>query len=105
VMGHMLRIPSGGARGSWSTLQRWKGIEGPFAAPSLRSAPRLAVRASARPRQRKSKRAVTRDVLNRLIVTCATDRLADAATSRSSSWRSRRAGPGAAKWRGCASSN
>jgi hypothetical protein len=27
----------------WSTLHRWKGIEGPFAAPSLRSALRLAV--------------------------------------------------------------
>jgi integrase len=62
---------------SWSTLHRWKGIDGPFAAPSLRSALRLAVRASLRPRERKSKRAVTRDVLDRLIATCATDRLAD----------------------------
>jgi integrase len=62
---------------SWSTLHRWKGIEGPFAAPSLRAALRLAVRASPRPRERKSKRAVTRDVLDRLIATCATDRLAD----------------------------
>jgi integrase len=62
---------------SWSTLHRWKGIEGPFAAPSLRSALRSAVRASPRPRQRKSKRAVTRDVLDRLIATCASDRLAD----------------------------
>ena len=62
---------------SWSTLHRWKGMEGPFAAPSLRSALRLAVRASPRPRQRKSKRAVTRDVLDRLIATCASDRLAD----------------------------
>ena len=67
---------------SWSTLHRWKGIEGPFAAPSLRSALRLAVRASPRPRERKSKRAVTRDVLDRLIATCATDRLADTAGSR-----------------------
>jgi integrase len=62
---------------SWSTLHRWKGIEGPFAAPSLRSALCLAVRASPRTRPRKSKRAVTRDVLNRLFATCATDRLAD----------------------------
>ena len=62
---------------SWATLHRWKGIEGPFAAPSLRSAVRLAVRASPRPRTRKSKRAVTRDVLDRLIATCVTDRLAD----------------------------
>lgn len=62
---------------SWGTLHRWKGQEGPFAAPSLRSALRLAVRASGRPRQRKSKRAVTRDVLDRLVATCSSDRLAD----------------------------
>ena len=62
---------------SWGTLHRWKGIEGPFAAPSLRSAVRLAVRASPRPRRRKSKRAVTRDILDRLAKTCSTDRLAD----------------------------
>ena len=104
MMGHMLRIPSGGA-GELEHIAPLERDRGTVRRPSLRSALRLAVRAPARPRQRKSKRAVTRDVLNRLIVTCATDRLADAATSRSSSWRSRRAGPGAAKWRGCASSN
>jgi integrase len=47
-------------------------------APSLRSALHLAVRASSRPRERKSEPAVTRDVLDWLIATCATDRLADA---------------------------
>ena len=62
---------------SWATLHRWKGIEGPFGSPSLRAAVRLAVRASPRPRQRKSRRAVTRDVLDRLLATCASDRLAD----------------------------
>lgn len=62
---------------SWGTLHRWKGQEGPFASPSLRSALRLAVRASIRPRQHKSKRAVTRDVLDRLLATCRSDRLAD----------------------------
>lgn len=62
---------------SWGTLHRWKGIEGPFGSPALRSAVRLAVRASPRPRRRKSKRAVTRDVLNRLTATCSTDRLAN----------------------------
>jgi integrase len=35
------------------------------------------VRASTRPRRRKSKRAVTRDVLDRLLATCESDRLAD----------------------------
>src|ERR1700730_11469485 len=61
--------PSTGRRrlASWGTLHRWKGQEGPFRSPSLRSALRLAVRASTRPRQRKSKRAVTRDVLDRLL--------------------------------------
>jgi integrase len=62
---------------SWGTLHRWKGQEGPFASPSVRSALRLAVRASARPRRRKSKRAVTRDILDRLTATCSSDRLAD----------------------------
>jgi len=62
---------------NWGTLHRWKGQEGPFHAPSLRAAFRLAVRASSRPRQRKSKRAVTRDVLDRLLATCHSDRLVD----------------------------
>ncbi len=63
---------------SWATLHRWRGIEGPFASPALRSALRLAVRASGRPRARKSRRAVTRDILVRLAATCASDRLVDA---------------------------
>lgn len=62
---------------NWATLHRWKGIEGAFAAPSLRNAVRLAVRASARPRRRKSQRAVTRDILDRLLATCSSDRLSD----------------------------
>ncbi|PLU31700.1 tyrosine-type recombinase/integrase, partial [Sinorhizobium medicae] len=44
---------------------------------SLKSALRLAVRASARPRQRKSRKAVTGDVLAKLLETCASDRLVD----------------------------
>ena len=62
---------------SWSTLHRWRGLEGPFASPALRSALRLAVRASGRPRRRKSERAVTRDILDRLAATCRSDRLVD----------------------------
>ena len=62
---------------SWATLHRWKGLEGPFGSPALRSALQLAVRASARPRHRKSRRAVTRDILDRLVATCASDRLVD----------------------------
>lgn len=61
----------------WATLHRWKGLESPLGTPAIRTSMRLAVRASARPRRRKSKRSVTRDVLDLLIVTCQSDRLAD----------------------------
>ncbi|NTE63445.1 site-specific integrase [Agrobacterium fabrum] len=62
---------------SWSILTRWRGLTGSFSAPSLKSALRLAVRASNRPRQRKSKKAVTGDILAKLLTTCASDRLVD----------------------------
>ncbi len=62
---------------TWSILTRWRGLTGYFTAPSLKSALRLAARASARPRQRKSKKAVTGDVLAKLLATCAGDRLVD----------------------------
>jgi integrase len=62
---------------SWSILTRWRGLEGSFSDPSLKSALRLAVRAAARPRQRKSKKAVTGDVLAKLLAACAGDRLVD----------------------------
>jgi integrase len=61
----------------WGTLHRWRGFDGPFAAPTLRAALRLAVRASARPRGRKSQKAVTRDVLEQLLAVCDWDRLVD----------------------------
>lgn len=62
---------------SWSILTRWRGLAGAFSAPSLKSALRLAVRATGRPRQRKSKNAVTADVLAQLLSTCSGDRLVD----------------------------
>lgn len=62
---------------SWSTLTQWRGLTGKFNAPGLRSALKLAVRASARPRGRKSKRAVTADILSALLKACAGDRLVD----------------------------
>ncbi|MGO9391210.1 site-specific integrase [Rhodoblastus sp.] len=61
----------------WGTLHRWRGFDGPFAAPTVRAALRLAVRASARPRGRKSPKAVTRDVLDRLIAVSDWNRLTD----------------------------
>ncbi|MCF6110499.1 site-specific integrase [Mesorhizobium muleiense] len=62
---------------SWSTLTKWRGLRGKFNAPGLQSAIKLAVRASARPRGRKSKKAVTADILTALLKPCAGDRLVD----------------------------
>ncbi|MER8824704.1 tyrosine-type recombinase/integrase [Mesorhizobium sp. M0991] len=62
---------------SWSTLTRWRGLVGNFNAPGLQSAIRLAVRAGARPRNRKSKKPVTADILTALLKACAGDRLVD----------------------------
>ncbi|WP_353646141.1 site-specific integrase [Mesorhizobium sp. WSM2239] len=62
---------------SWSTLTKWRGLRGKFNAPGLQSAIKLAVRASARPRGRKSKKAVTADILSALLKACAGDRLVD----------------------------
>ncbi|WP_208153766.1 site-specific integrase (plasmid) [Sinorhizobium medicae] len=62
---------------SWSILTRWRGLTGAFGAPSLKSALRLAVKASNRPRQRKSKKAVTVDILTKLLQACAGDRPVD----------------------------
>jgi integrase len=63
---------------SWSTLTKWRGLRGAFNAPGLHSAIRLAVRASPRPRGRKSRKAVTADILAALLAACAGDRLVDA---------------------------
>lgn len=62
---------------SWSILTRWRGLTADFAAPSLKSALRLAVRAAARPRQKKSKKAITADVLAQLLAVCAGERRVD----------------------------
>ncbi|MGV1794289.1 tyrosine-type recombinase/integrase [Rhizobium sp. WW_1] len=62
---------------NWSTLTKWRGLEGAFASPALKSAIRLAVRAVPRTRKRKSAKAVTGDVLAKLLATCSTDSLRD----------------------------
>ncbi|MBX5273299.1 tyrosine-type recombinase/integrase [Rhizobium sp. NLR17b] len=62
---------------SWSTLTKWRGLDGAFASPALKSAIRLAVRAVPRTRRRKSKKAVTGDVLAKLLSTCSTGSLRD----------------------------
>ncbi|WP_310244421.1 site-specific integrase [Rhizobium rosettiformans] len=62
---------------TWSTLTKWRGLDGFFSSPALKSAIRLAVRATPRPRKRKSAKAVTGDILSRLIATCTTGSLRD----------------------------
>ncbi|MCZ4432030.1 site-specific integrase [Agrobacterium sp. SOY23] len=62
---------------SWSTLTKWRALSGAFASPALKSAIRLAVRAVPRQRRRKSAKAVTGDVLAKLLATCASDSLRD----------------------------
>ncbi|MBB2687746.1 UNVERIFIED_ORG: integrase [Rhizobium etli] len=62
---------------NWSTLTKWRGLDGAFASPALRSALRLAVRAVPRPRRRKSGKAVTGDILAKLLATCSGDSLRD----------------------------
>ncbi|POO49117.1 tyrosine-type recombinase/integrase [Agrobacterium rosae] len=62
---------------SWSTLTKWRGHQGVFSSPALKQAIRLAVRATPRPRKRKSAKAVTGDVLAKLLATCSTDSLRD----------------------------
>ena len=61
----------------WSSLHRWRGLEGPFSNPSIRNALRLAIRAADRPRARKSASAITRDILDRLLATCSRGRAVD----------------------------
>lgn len=62
---------------SWATLTGWRGLKGKFNAPGLKSALKLAVRASPRARKRKSAKAVTADVLGALLQACAGERLVD----------------------------
>ena len=61
----------------WSSLHRWRGLEGPFGNPAIRNALRLAIRAADRPRARKSASAITRDILDRLLATCGRGRAVD----------------------------
>ena len=62
---------------TWSTLTKWRGLPGAFASPALKSAIRLAVRATPRPTKRKSAKAVTGDVLAKLLATCSNGSLRD----------------------------
>src|SRR3546814_6649132 len=56
---------------SWATLHRIRGVDGPFGSASLREAVKRAAKAGERPRVRKSRRAITRTILEDLLDTCA----------------------------------
>ena len=62
---------------NWSTLHQWKGVEPPFDHPGIKKALRLAMKASGRAPQRKSRKPVTRDVLERLLATCSGSKAID----------------------------
>ena len=62
---------------SWSTLTQWRGQTGAFNAPSLRAALKLAVKASSKPKQRKSKTAVTGDIVQKLLASILSAELVD----------------------------
>jgi len=62
---------------SWSTLTKWRGNSGAFTSPALKSAIGLAVRATPQMRKRKSAKAVTADVLSKLLETCGGESLRD----------------------------
>jgi integrase len=62
---------------TWSTLTKWRGLTGVFSSPSLKSAIRLSVRATPRPRKRKSAKSVTGDVLAKMLATCSANSLRD----------------------------
>jgi integrase len=62
---------------SWGTLHGWRGLQGHLKDPAIKSALRLAMRASRRPRVRKSERAVTLDILDTLVATCPPTNLMD----------------------------
>ncbi|MBJ6719629.1 site-specific integrase [Bacillus sp. PR5] len=56
-------------------VDRWRGLEGAFSSPAVKSAIRLAVRALNRPRARKSANAITGDILGKLLATCSGEEL------------------------------
>lgn len=62
---------------NWSTLTKWRGLDGAFNSPALKSAIRLAVRAVPRQRRRKSAKAVTGDIMAKMLATCAGESVRD----------------------------
>jgi site-specific recombinase XerD len=55
---------------SWASLHRWRGLESSIAAPRVRTALKLAVKAANRRPKRKSERAIVRSVLDDALARC-----------------------------------
>lgn len=61
----------------WATLHHWRGLTGPFADPHVRTALKVAIRSHARPPRRKSPKALTTDIIERLLASCTSTRTMD----------------------------
>lgn len=61
----------------WATLHHWRGLTGPFTDPHVRTALKVAIRSHSRPPKRKSPKALTADIIEKLLGTCAGTRLTD----------------------------
>jgi len=92
---------------SWATWHRWRGIEGSFAFPALPCAPRCGWRFRRRfvPVTGRGGARLRATCWNRLLATCASDRLADTRDVAILMVALRRADGGAARRRGCVSSS
>lgn len=61
----------------WSTLHRWRGLIGPFADPHIKTALKVAIRSTSNSVRRKSPKALTRDLIDKLVATCGQGTAAD----------------------------
>ncbi len=62
---------------NWSTLHQWKGVEPRFEHHGIRKSLRLAMKASGHDPLRKSRKPVTRDILDRLLAACSGSKAID----------------------------
>ena len=65
-------------------MHQWKGTDAPFDDPGIKKALRLTMKASAREPQRKSRKPVTRDILERLLASCSGSKILVSAIGPSS---------------------
>lgn len=61
----------------WATLHHWRGLTGTFTDPHVRTALKVATRSQARLPVRKSPKAITADIIEKLLGTCKVGRTVD----------------------------